>query len=81
MKKELTNCQRKMLIAIIDYKKKYEYAPTVRELCDLLGYTSSGSVHAILKALKNKGYISYIENKSRTIKVLKNEEDILFDRV
>lgn len=43
------------------------YAPSVRELCESLGYRSTSTVHMYLDRLTEKGYIRREGGKSRSI--------------
>ena len=49
---------------------KNGYSPSVRELCFLTDRRSPATIHYHLKKLKQKGYITYLEGKNRTIRVL-----------
>ena len=68
---ELTNQQQIVFDAIVEYIEKWGYSPTIRELCELTGKNSPGTIHATLKILKRKRYIDYTYNKNRTIRVVK----------
>ena len=67
----ITSSQKRVYEHINKFIKKNEYSPTVRELCKSLRLSSTATVHNYLKILKEKGYITYCKNKSRTIKVIK----------
>jgi len=49
------------------------YPPTVREICDAVGLSSTSTVHAHLETLIRKGYIRRQPNKNRSTEIL--EED------
>ncbi len=51
--------------------------PTVREICDETGIKSTSTVHAILNALEDNGYISRDKKFSRAIRV-ENDFDSAF---
>lgn len=70
----LTEEQQVVLQAIINYIDENAYSPSVRELCEMTGKKSPATIEHHLKNLKEKGYISYKEQKSRTIRVLKENE-------
>ena len=59
---------------IYDYIKKEiqrnGYAPSVREICDGVGLSSTSTVHAHLEILRKKGYIRRLPSKNRTIEIL-----------
>ena len=49
------------------------YPPTVREICDSVGLSSTSTVHAHLETLERKGYIRRSPTKNRSTEIL--EED------
>ena len=53
--------------------KKNGYPPTVREICDAVGLSSTSTVHAHLETLERKGYIRRSPTKNRSTEIL--EED------
>ena len=52
--------------------KRNGYAPSVREICDGVGLSSTSTVHAHLETLKKKGYIMRFPSKNRTIEILED---------
>lgn len=67
----MTEKQKDLYMAIKSFINKCGYAPTVRELCEMTNVKSPATTFAKLIILKRKGYITYVEGKSRTIKILK----------
>ncbi len=67
----MTRSQYEVYIAIDNFIKKHGYSPSVRELCKITKKSSPGTIYIHLKKLKKDGYITYIENKSRTIRITK----------
>ena len=63
--------QYKVYLAIKNYINKIGYSPTVRELCKMTGKSSPATIQVHLKKLKSLGYITFEENKSRTIRIIK----------
>ena len=47
------------------------YPPSVREICQAVGLTSTATVHTYLHKLEEKGYIKKENKKGRTLKLLK----------
>lgn len=47
----------KVLLALTAYSEKYGYAPTVREVADLLGHKSHSTAHLHLEALRRSGFV------------------------
>ena len=56
---------------IKNYINKHGYSPTVREIGELAGTTSSATPMVMVRRLKKLGYIEYEKGKSRTIRCLK----------
>ena len=46
-----------MYDAIVAYINEHQYAPTVRELCELTGMKSTSAVHSHITRLINDGYL------------------------
>lgn len=67
----MTQKQIKLYKIIKNYIEKNGYSPTIRELCDELNLKSTGTIQVMLKRIKEKGFIDYIEKKSRTIRIIK----------
>lgn len=67
----MTKKQKVLYTEIVKFINQKKYSPTIRELCEIIGVSSPNTIHKKLKSLKEEGYISYIENKARTIRVLK----------
>lgn len=70
---ELTETQRDVLDFIIKFIEQEGYPPSIRDIGDSFGWASPNGVKCHLDPLKKKGFIDWIENKARTIRVLKNE--------
>lgn len=68
----LTDKQKYIFDIIVEYIDKEKMPPTTRELCELTGLSSTSTVHAYLKKLEQKGYISKKKVSPRSIKILKN---------
>lgn len=65
----LTERQRQTLQFIADAVTERGYPPSVREIGEALGLTSSSTVHSHLQALQRKGYISIDPTKPRAIEL------------
>lgn len=68
----MTEKQFEVYMEIKYYIEKYGFSPTIRELCEALGLKSVATVHYHLKNLKENGYIDFIYNRNRTIRILKD---------
>lgn len=56
--------------SILQYQRVNGYAPTIREICKMVGVASTSSVYAHLKILEEKGYIARKMDVSRAIAIL-----------
>lgn len=72
MTEELTSTQNKILKFIKDFVKTTGIPPSIKEISESCGLSSSSSVHHQLIALEKKGYITRDKTKSRSIR-LKNK--------
>ena len=62
---------------ILDFLKseirKMGYPPTVREICDAVGLSSTSTVHAHLETLERKGFIRRSPSKNRSTEILEDD--------
>ncbi len=65
----LTPRQRKVLEVIRDAVERRGYPPSVREIGDAVGLTSTSSVHHQLESLQKKGYLRRDANRPRAMEV------------
>jgi repressor LexA len=70
----LTPRQRKVLEVIRDWVERFGYPPSVREIGDAVGLTSTSSVHHQLRTLERKGYLRRDPNRTRAVDVRGPEE-------
>jgi repressor LexA len=70
----LTARQRKVLEVIRDWVERFGYPPSVREIGDAVGLTSTSSVHHQLRTLERKGYLRRDPNRTRAVDVRGPEE-------
>jgi len=67
----LTSKQQKVFNFIREQIRR-NIPPTIREIAEELGFSSTGTVRDYLTALQKKGYLKRTNNKSRAIELLKN---------
>src|SRR5689334_727822 len=67
----LTTKQKQVLKYIFQCIKSNQLPPTIREIAQQFGFSSTGTVRDHLKALVQKGYIKISENKSRAIELVR----------
>jgi repressor LexA len=70
----LTDRQKAVLEFIQDHIEETGYPPTIREIGDHLGITSTNGVNDHLKALERKGYLERQTGKSRALKPLRTPD-------
>ena len=75
---DLTQRQQEILDYIILETQKKGYPPSVREIGEAVGLSSSSTVHAHLEKLQQLGYIRRDPTKPRAIEVLKPSDNIDF---
>lgn len=75
MAERLTGRQRQILEFIKRRQRERGYPPSVREIGDAVGLTSSSTVHGHLSRLEDKGYIRRDPSKPRAIEVLDRDRD------
>lgn len=73
--KELNKREKAILKFIEKQIAKDGYPPSVREIGKAVGLRSTATVHGYLAKLQEKGYIKKEEQKGRTLKLLKGNED------
>ncbi|MBO5143452.1 MAG: transcriptional repressor LexA [Clostridia bacterium] len=71
---KITDKQVKVLEYVKEQIKKNGYAPSVREICQALGFKSTSTVHGYLARLQKKGLIQKAALKPRTI-IITDEKD------
>ncbi|MBP1925322.1 repressor LexA [Sedimentibacter acidaminivorans] len=68
--KDLSDKQVKILEYIKNELSLRGYPPSIREICQAVGLSSTSSVHAHLNTLEEKGYIKKGTNKRRAIEII-----------
>ncbi|EHR51944.1 SOS regulatory protein LexA [Saccharomonospora marina XMU15] len=71
----LTPRQQKVLEVIRTWVDRYGYPPSVREIGEAVGLTSTSSVSHQLRALQRKGYLRRDANRPRAVGVLAADAD------
>ncbi len=67
---ELSAKDYEILDFILEKQNKMGYPPTVREICEAVGLSSTATIHARLKKLEKHGYLVKESAKNRSIKVV-----------
>ncbi len=71
----LTLRQRRVLEVIRDWLEQHGYPPSIREIGEAVGLTSTSSVAHQLRTLERKGYLRRDGNRPRTVGVLPPDAD------
>lgn len=72
---DITDRQRRILEAIRDSVSTRGYPPSMREIGEVVGLTSSSSVKHQLTALQTKGFLRQDPNRPRALEVVMPEDD------
>ena len=60
---------------IYEYIKNYifekNYSPSIREIATAVGYGSGSCVHRHFDVMREKGYINFIDTRSRTLQIVR----------
>lgn len=69
MSKKGEDKQKKILEFVTEYMNENGYPPSIREICQGVGLSSTSTVHAHLETLKKNGFLEKADSKSRGIRV------------
>ncbi|MCD5406835.1 MAG: transcriptional repressor LexA [Desulfotomaculum sp.] len=70
----LNNREQSILAVIKEHLRQKGYPPSVREIGQAVGLSSSSTVHGYLKKLEQKGYLQRDPTKPRAITILNNAD-------
>lgn len=71
---DLTERQRAILEVIHSHSEEHGYPPSVREIGDAVGLSSTSSVHAQLATLEDKGYLRRDPTKPRALEFARDPD-------
>ena len=77
----LTKIQEKALSFIFDHSRKTGAAPTLRELCDYMGYKAVGSAQDLVRALRKKEFLVQPDKQKARALSLTAKASALFDTI
>jgi repressor LexA len=72
---ELTPKQREVLERLLAFLQENSYPPSIQQLCQLCGVSSTSTIHFHLSALKKKGLIDWNPAEKRAISVREDLRD------
>ncbi|WP_013325689.1 LexA family transcriptional regulator [Gloeothece verrucosa] len=55
---------------IRNYISQHQQSPTIKEMMEGLGLKSTSTIEGSLKRLREKGYIDWLDNKRRSLRIL-----------
>lgn len=73
----LTPKQKKLLDFVTSFVSKHDYSPSLEEIAKHFRFKSVSTVHQYVEALRQKGYLSKIQHKQRSITPVTSETEIL----
>ncbi len=75
MKSDLTAKQREVLNQLLAFVLENNYPPSIQQLCQLCGVSSTSTIHFHLSALKKKGLIDWNPSEKRAISIREDLRD------
>lgn len=70
---KLTKSQQHVYDCLVAYIYRYGFSPSVRDLCELTGRSSTKTINESLKIIERKGYIKRNGSTPRSIVLIKRE--------
>ena len=61
--------EREVLEYLAQFQRQYGYSPTLMEIAHATAHRSKSTIHAIIKALVDKGYVQKVEGNTRVLKI------------
>lgn len=65
----MTDQQKRIYLAIRAFIETNGYGPTIREICNAVGLSSSSTVKSHVDTLRRKGYVTFEKSLPRTIRL------------
>lgn len=62
--------EREVLEFLAQFQRQYGFSPTLAEIAEATGHKSSSTVHSLIKALVDKGYIQKVDGNNRVLKIV-----------
>ena len=75
-----TERQAKVLWCLDNMTRSHGYSPTIRELMEAAGLSSTNAVAGHLLALERKGFVTSLPGKARTLRVTEAAKPFLKTR-
>lgn len=68
-RQELTVSQRELLVELHKFLDANGYSPSLRELRDIMGFSSTTAISEQLERLAEKDMVFFARNKARTLNI------------
>lgn len=68
-RQELTVSQRELLVELHKFLDTNGYSPSLRELRDIMGFSSTTAISEQLERLAEKDMVFFARNKARTLNI------------
>lgn len=75
MQNKINEKQQRILDFLNEQIEKNGYPPSVREICNAVGFKSTSTVHGYLEKLKKEGLIKKDPSKPRALKVINDKKN------
>jgi len=62
--------EREVLEFLAQFQKTHGYSPTLTEISQATGHKSNSTVHTIIRALVEKGYVQKVDGNTRVLKII-----------
>ena len=69
--------QRDVLEQLVQFIHEHQYPPSIQQLCELCGVSSTSTIHHHISALKKKGFIHWNPTEKRAITIREDIRDAL----
>jgi repressor LexA len=62
--------EREVLEFLVQFQNRNGYSPTLTEIAKATGHKANSTVHSLIRALVEKGYVQKVDGNSRVLKVI-----------
>lgn len=69
--------QRDVLEQLVQFVHAHQYPPSIQQLCELCGVSSTSTIHHHISALKKKGFIHWNPTEKRAITIREDIRDAI----